>query len=220
LWQVLSWEQGAVVLTSPELLNWVYQLQRQTVGTRAIAPFQQHLSDILQLLTQLAVNVGCWLWDELDELAQELSWVLLPNIAPASAMRSPTEEFEAIVNELQENGLAIPSQARGGYRDLPLAGYRLRLYAVTWPLVSSTVREWTLLLVLGTLSDTSLPPGLKLRVSDQTGILVERVLDADDNYPYFFTSVVGTWDEKFIVTVSLTPELELTLPPFAFNPER
>ena len=166
------------------------------------------------------MNVGRWLWDELDELAQELSWVLLPNIAPASAMRSPTEEFEAIVNELQENGLAIPSQARGGYRDLPLAGYRLRLYAVTWPLVSSTVREWTLLLVLGTLSDTSLPPGLKLRVSDQTGILVERVLDADDNYPYFFTSVVGTWDEKFIVTVSLTPELELTLPPFAFNPER
>ncbi len=220
LWQVLSWEQGAVVLTSPELLNWVYQLQRQTVQTRAIAPFQQHLSDILQLLTQPAVNVGRWLWDELDELAQELSWVLLPNIAPASAMRSPTEEFEAIVNELQENGLAIPSQARGGYRDLPFAGYRLRLYAVTWPLVSSTVHEWTLLLVLGTLSDTSLPAGLKLRVSDQTGILVERVLDADDNYPYFFTSVVGTWDEKFIVTVSLTPELELTLPPFAFNPER
>lgn len=220
LWQVLSWEQGAVVLSSPELLNWVYQLQRQTLQTRAIAPFQQHLSDILQLLTQPAVNVGRWLWDELDEFAQELSWVLLPNIAPASAMRSPTEEFEAIVNELQENGLAIPSQARGGYRDLPLAGYRLRLYAVTWPLVSSTVREWTLLLVLGTLSDTSLPPGLKLRVSDQTGILVERVLDADDNYPYFFTSVVGTWDEKFIVTVSLTPELELTLPPFAFNPER
>jgi len=101
LWQVLSWEQGTVVLTSPELLNWVYQLQRQTVGTRAIAPFQQHLSDILQLLTQPVVHLGCWLWDELDELAQELSWVLLPNIAPASAMRSPTEEFEAIVNELQ-----------------------------------------------------------------------------------------------------------------------
>src|ERR687885_2493417 len=30
LWQVLNWEQGSVVLTNPELLNWVYQLQQRS----------------------------------------------------------------------------------------------------------------------------------------------------------------------------------------------
>jgi hypothetical protein len=221
LWQVLTWEQGTAVLTSPELLNWVYQLQRgEITPTSTQTSLQQHLSDILQLLTQPAVNVGRWLWNELDEFAQELSWVLLPSLAPVAAMRSPVEEFAAIVKQLAQTGVDIPAQARGAYRDLQLAGMPLRLYAVTWPMLSESIPEWTLLLVLGATPGTSLPPGLQLRVSDQTGILVEQALDTQARDSYFFTSVVGTWDEKFIVTVGLTPAIEQTLPPFSFNPER
>jgi hypothetical protein len=220
LWQVLTWEQGIVVLTSPELLNWVYQLQRGEITTTSTqSSLQQHLSDILQLLTQPAVNVSRWLWNELDELAQELSWVLLPSLAPAGPIRTPIEEFEAIVTELAQTGVDIPAQARGAYRDLQLAGMPLRLYAVTWSMLSESIPEWTLLLVLGATPGTSLPPGLQLRVSDQTGILVEQALDTQAGNSYFFTSVVGTWDEKFIVTVGLTPAIEQTLPPFSFNPE-
>lgn len=227
MWQVLTWEQGVAVLTNPDLLNWVYQLQGQMGETTTIEEtrspefVQNSLSDLLKLLTQPAVNVGRWLWDEMDELAQELSWVLLPSLAPASAMRSPTEEFEAIVRELQQTGVEIPANhARGAYRDLLLGGIPLRLYALTWSLFSKSIREWTLLLILGTPSGTSLPTTVKLRVSDQTGILVEQGLQPDDDYPYFYTSVVGNWDEKFLVTVSLTPDLEMTLPPFGFDPER
>jgi hypothetical protein len=75
-----------------------------------------------------------------------------------------------------------------------------------------------------------LPAGLTLRVSDQTGILVERAVEENDNYsnfftsaigtPYFFTSVIGSWEEKFIVTVSLAPGIKQTLPPFSFDVER
>jgi hypothetical protein len=221
LWEVLTWEQGTVVLTNPELLNWVYQLQRgEITSASSQISLQQHLSDILQLLTQPAVNVGRWLWNELDELAQEVSWVLLPSLAPAAALRSPVEEFEAIVTQLGQAGVEIPTQARGAYRDLQLAGMPLRLYAVTWPVLSESIPEWTLLLVLGATPGTSLPPGLRLRVSDQTGVLVEQVLDTQASDSYFFTSVVGSWDEKFIVTVGLTPNIEQTLPPFSFNPER
>ncbi|HEY9900997.1 MAG TPA: DUF1822 family protein [Candidatus Sericytochromatia bacterium] len=221
LWEVLTWEQGTAVLTNPELLNWVYQLQRgEITSASSQISLQQHLSDILQLLTQPAVNVGRWLWNELDELAQEVSWVLLPSLAPAAAMRSPVEEFEAIVIQLGQAGVEIPTQARGAYRDLQLAGMPLRLYAVTWPVLSESIPEWTLLLVLGATPGTSLPPGLRLRVSDQTGVLVEQVLDTQASDSYFFTSVVGSWDEKFIVTVGLTPNIEQTLPPFSFNPER
>ncbi|MBE9126752.1 MULTISPECIES: DUF1822 family protein [unclassified Coleofasciculus] len=226
LWQVLSWEQGAVVLTNPELLNWLYQLQTQDEAQPDIS-LTPYLSDLLQLLTQKAVNVRRWLWNELDELAQEFSWQLLPSFAGANAMRSltqevrsPAEEFEGIVRELQHNNVEISTEARGAYRNLQLGETPLRLYALTWLLLSESVPEWTLLLIVGTPSQTSLPVGLKLRLSDQTGVLVEQELDTDENHPYFFTSVVGTQDEKFIATVSLGSGIEQTLPPFSFTLER
>ncbi|MFB8788079.1 MAG: DUF1822 family protein [Potamolinea sp.] len=247
LWEVLTWKQGEAVLTSPELLEWVYQVQKQEGETLQTVSRQNHLTDILKLLTQPAMNVGRWLGNELDELAEELSWKLLPSLAirssnkelatkwneldelakelswkllPSLAIRSPTEEFAAIVRELKQTGVNIPLQGCGAYLDLRLAGIPLRLYAVTWPLVSDGIPEWTLLLVLGSASDTSLPPGLKLRVSDQSNILVEEALDEQENKFYLFTSVIGSREEKFIVTVSLAPGIEQTFPPFSFNPER
>jgi hypothetical protein len=229
LWEVLNWEQGTVVLTSPELLNWVYQLQTAAQETSLLrtpdengnsVPLPTNLKDLLQLLTQPAVNVGRWLWDELDELATELSWTLLPNLTP-SPMRSPVEEFEAITTQLQQRGLQIPPQARGAHRDVLVAGIPLRLYAVTWSLVSeSDPHGWSLLLVLGAPLEMHLPPGLTLRVSDQTGILVERSLNPASDDSYLFTRVIGSREEKFLVTVSLMEGVDVTLPPFAFYPER
>jgi len=216
LWKVLTWKQGEAVLTSPELLEWVYQLQKQEVETLQTTSRQNHLTDILKLLTHPAMNVGRWLWNELDELAEELSWQLLPNFA----MRSPTEEFATIVRRLKQTGVNIPLQGCGAYLDLRLAGIPLRLYAVTWPLVSDGIPEWTLLLVLGSAPGTSLPSGLKLRVSDQKSILVEEALEEQESDFYLFTSVIGSREEKFIVTVSLAPGIEQTFPPFSFNPER
>ncbi|MBD2771957.1 DUF1822 family protein [Iningainema tapete] len=218
LWQVLNWEQGITVLTSPELLNWVYNLQIQQLPISNYQLAITNLSDLIKLLTQPALNVGRWLWDELDNLAQEFSWVLLP-IAPATAMRSPGEEFTAIKSQLQQQGLEIPLQARAAFKDLLLAGFQLRLYAVTWQLLSeSDPHLWTLLLVLGIPSGNNLPYNLKLRVSDQTGILVEQGINQESGGSYLFTRVVGSWDEKFIVSVSFMDGIELTLPPFTFYP--
>lgn len=219
LWQVLTWEQGTLVLTNPELLNWVYQLQHPAGQPEPLTAIKKHLADTLQLVSQPAMNAGRWLLGELDELAQELSWVLLPSLAPIRTMRSPVEEFQAIVTQLRQTEVEIPLEARGAYRDLRLGGMPLRLYAVTWPLLSGSIPEWTLLLMLGATPGTHLPTGVQLRVSDQTGILVERMLDSQPRNSYFFTRVVGTWDEKFIVTVSLPSGIEQTLPPFSFNPQ-
>ncbi|MDF5716309.1 MAG: DUF1822 family protein [Rhizonema sp. NSF051] len=217
LWQVLNWEQGTAVLTSPELLNWVYNLYSSPIETRNFASLQNHLLDLIKLLTQPAINVGRWLWDELDNLAQESSWVLLP-IAPATAMRSPVEEFAAIKSQLQQQGLEIPLEVRAAFKDLLLAGFQLRLYAVTWHLVSeSDPHLWTLLLVLGASYGDNLPHNLKLRVSDETGILVEQGINQESGGSYLFTRVVGSWDEKFLVSVSLMDGIEVTLPPFAFS---
>ncbi len=222
LWQVLTWEQGAIVLTNREVLKWLYQLQHgEIISASNQTSLQHHLSDILQLLAKPAMNVGRWLLNELDEFAQELSWILLPSIAltaPIGEMRSPVQEFETITKQLQHNNVEIPTSARGAYRDLQLAGTALRLYAITWSMLSDSIPEWTLLLVLGTASGTSLPSGLRLRVSDQSSVLVEQILEDRTSESYVFTSVIGSWDEKFIVTIGLQAGIEETLPPFSFNP--
>ncbi|BAZ37503.1 hypothetical protein NIES4101_35810 [Calothrix sp. NIES-4101] len=218
---ILTWEQATAVFTHPELLNWIYSLQKETLQQENNPPANTFLQDLIKLITQPAVNAGRWLGNELDELAQGLSWVLLPSFVPASGMRpmrSPEEEFEVIVTQLRQRSLEIPIQARGAYQDILLAGIPLRMYAVTWHLLGeSEQREWSLLLILGAPALASLPANIKLRVSDQTGILDELGLNAESEDAYIFTRVVGNWDEKFLISVSLMDGVEMTLPPFAFD---
>jgi len=226
--QVLTWEQAAVVLTTPDLVDWLYRWQthEQSDG-RSIASLTCHLSVVLQGLTQQVVNVGLWLRDELDEYVRNLSWIILPTPAPASQMRSlrvatgetPTEEFKAIISKLTATGMQIPLEARGAYREFKLGEISLRLYAITWLLLSQgNTPEWTLLLVLGAQPGTALPDRIKLQVSDQASVLVERVLEQNSDDTYLYTRVVGTQEEKFLVTIALINGEALTLPAFAFLP--
>ena len=237
LWEFIKWEKGKHILTNADLLKWIYDWQWQKEIESKNIPnnlleiresqanslnyLTKYLPDLLDILTQPTINVGCWLRNELDNFAHQLSWVLLPELPELSAMRgiySPTEEIEAIIRELPNNGVYIPAHARGAYQDLLLAGIPLRLYALTWSLVTKdSTPEWMLLLILSTPTNMSLPEGIKLRVSDATGILVEQELNTDDDEFYLFTNVVGGWHEKFIATVYLTSEIQETLPPFGFN---
>lgn len=231
LWQILTWEQAVAVLTSPDLLDWLYRLQTEEQSQKkSIASLTSQLSEVLQRLTQRVVNVGLWLQDELDEFAQSLSWVLLPPPAStAASLRSlkvsarewHSEEFEAIIAGLNDIGMEIPPDARGAYRELKLAEIPLQLYAVTWSILSEeNIPEWTLLLILGAQPGTKLPHGIKLQVRDQTSVLVERVLHPNTDDTHLYTCVVGTWDEEFVVTIALMNGEALTLPAFAFVPSQ
>ena len=84
LHQILTWEQGAAILSNPDLVRWLYELQTNRLSlSNAIASLRNRLSTTITEVTQRAINVKAWLSDELDELAQNLSWTLLP--APAFA---------------------------------------------------------------------------------------------------------------------------------------
>lgn len=224
LWEVLTWKQGSAVLTSPELLDWIYKLQTNNLGmenieTRTSASLQKFLSDLIKLTTQPPINLGRWLWYELDELGQELSWILLPRLSPVRELRSLAEEFETIKSQLQAQGVEISSVARCGYHNFLLAGIPLRIYAVTWD--SSTENNpnlWSLLLILGVPLPNTLPDNLKFRVSDETCILTEKGVNPQQIASYLYTCVLGDWNEKFIVNVSIADGVEVTLPPFAFDP--
>lgn len=226
-WEVLNWQQGTAVLTSPELIDWIYKLQTNSLNIENIETqnssletplLQASIRDLIKLITQPAINVGRWLWDELDEIGESLSWTLLPRFASISEFRSPVEELEAIKSQLQAQGLEIPLVARSGYQNFLLAGIPLRLYAIAWN--SSTVNEpnlWNLLLILGAPLANTLPENFKFRVSDKTGILTEQSVNPQQLDSYLYTCLVGGWDEKFIVTASLANGVEVTLPPFAFD---
>lgn len=175
----------------------------------------------VQELTQRAINVGLWLRDELDQLAQELSWILLPPLSLSSEYRSlklPSEQFNNVVTELMNRGdIAIPSQARAVYRDLQWENIALRLYVITWELLATgSTPEWTLLLILGAQQNAILPLGIKLQVRDETQILEEPVL-SDRSQDYLYARVIGTHNERFWVTIALAGGTALTLPPFTFD---
>ena len=181
------------------------------------------LPSLVQESTQRAINVGLWLRNELDRVAQELSWILLPPASLSSecrSLKSPPEPFNDVVAELMNQGnIAIPSQARGAYRDLQWENVALRLYVVAWELpATGSVPEWTLLLILGAQPNATLPLGIKLQVRDEVQILEEPVL-SDRSQDYLYVQVIGIQSERFWVTISLPDGAALTLPPFTFDEE-
>lgn len=226
--EVFSPKQLEAIITNSELAEWVYKLQLDQLQTdnqtnnqtdnESINKYSKYLQDLIKLTTQPAINIGRWLTDEIDEIGQQLSWTLLPSLIPATTFRSPLEEFDTIKTQLETQGIEIPIVARCGYNDFSLAGTPLRLYAITWN--SSTQNEplsWSLMLILGAPVPNTIPDNLQLRVSDQTGILVEQKVNPQQVDSYLFTSVMGEWDEKFLVTASLGDNISFTLPPFSFD---
>ncbi|MEM8718265.1 MAG: DUF1822 family protein [Cyanobacteria bacterium P01_G01_bin.39] len=228
LHQILTWSQAVAILSNPDLLNWLYQLQTNQLSLRdSIAALGDRLSSTISAATQRLINVKSWLSDELDEIAQSLAWTLLPTPElAASAMRdlavidrqSPAQEFAAIMTQLRTSGEDIPEAARGAYQDFTLASHGLRMYAVTWMIVvSEDVLEWSLLLILGAQSDNYIPQGLKLELKEGGTVLDQKTITENTYDSYVYTQVIGELDEQFTVSVKLPDDTEFTFPKFVFN---
>ena len=223
LWQLLTWEQGAQVLTTPSLVDWLYEVQ---TGQRSLSP------EPAVPLLQPILNAGAWLRNELDEMAQTLGWLLLPPLAemrstPSAAfpqaespeLQSAVDDLELIRKQLSRAGTSIPADARSVYKSLNLAETPLGLYAMTWMLRdgSGQPTEWALLLVLKHLAPGSPHPPIALAVKDQTALLVEHQLTSESDRNSIFAQVVGSWNETFQVTLTAETSETLPLPPFTFS---
>lgn len=173
------------------------------------------------------LNVALWLRNQLDAVAQDLAWVLLPPPI-ASAMRSTATaerestaaQFARLLQELNRVGVEVPSKARGAFRDLQWGGVTVRLYAITWVLSQvDAPPEWSLLLVVSTPSGDRVPAGVRLQVQDREHLLIERSASPNAEEAYLYGRVIGTWSEQFWVTVVLSNGTSISLPPFSFNPD-
>ena len=223
IWQVLDWERAIPLMVNPDWADWVYSVARGDANpAQPLNPVQESAESEHSPISELrerAMNVGVWLQDRMDAIAQELAWVLLPPLSPE--MRTVEEDVDSIIGELERDGLRVPTHARGAYRTLQWAEHSLRLYAVTWPNLSpDNVPEWTLLLVLGPQPGYGLPPVTRLQVRDESQLLAEQTSSPTAEETYLYARVVGTWDEKFWVTIDCPslPDSAIHLPPFKFQP--
>ncbi len=223
LWQSLTWEEGAIILQNPELLDILYQWQTQTERPISLSI---RLREVLAILTQPAINAARWLQGELDEVAQ--SWELfVPEIPSLALYRSidSIDQFEAAIAQLRAE-LDIPLAVHPTYQDIQLNEIPIRLCALSWvvesqrpvsPVTSDNSQKWSFMLILGTQSGMVLPCGIKLQVSNLRGILEESLLEMADPFLYV-PPVEGDWGETLVVTIVSPEGITLTLPPYTFQP--
>ncbi len=234
-WERLSWAEGQVLLRSPALLQLLYQLQSTdcsmaatgtvaqtaTPAVIAVADPIAHQSPADRLANPV-INVATWLRDQLDQISQELNWMLMPTLTPALGMRSAVTDsgIDAIASALDQQGLNIPTAARGAYKDLKWGREGIRLYLITWPLSTLNVTEsseWTMLVVAGPHPDVSLPDVLRVTVRDNAQTLSDQTLEARREQ-YLYAQVIGEQAEQFWVTVDFMDGTLITLPPLTYLP--
>ncbi len=210
LWEVLTWAEGVALLRQPRLLQWLQRTAAAADPTR-----HHHLQDLLCLLSQPAVNLGLWLQERAAELVQDSAWQLVTESGfRRVATQTPSATLASLLGEIQhQTGTPIPARAGRGYLDLDLGG-GARVYAVAWSL--SYEDNWMLLLILGAIPGKPTPYGLRWRIADETGLLVEEALLPQRANNYLFAQVVGAYEEKFLVTLTDAHGATTTLPPFEF----
>ncbi|MEO1297160.1 MAG: DUF1822 family protein, partial [Cyanobacteria bacterium J06636_16] len=199
-------------------------LEQSAVQTRALetptqpAPPATESVRAAPLRTQV-MNVGRWLQDQLDEVAQQFAWTLLDPLTPAAALRSPTQELETILSEIEPQGVTIPQRARAAYTEVQVAGMPLRLYVLAWNVFEGGTPEWSLLVFLGPVPGDQLPSGLALRICDADSVLTQQTFFAGSESTFLFAQVFGTWDESFTLEI-MPPDggAPLVLPAFGFQP--
>ena len=173
------------------------------------------------------INVYRWLQNELDERAQQLSWVLLPPPTVANAMRltarvvnqpTPQESFDSVIKQLVREGMTLPSDARVAYQDLNPMGVAAWLYVLVGTLPSNSTPEWTMLFVLvpSPEPETPLPRGIQLQVSVSDTPLTQQTLTQQED-DYLYTQVTGTLEEQFCITITAPGGSPITFSPFAFQ---
>ncbi len=197
--QLLTVKEGTTLLSNPDLIDWAYQ-----AASGSFAP--------------PLINVGYWLRNRIDAVAQELGWMLMPPSLVLLKMRSLSDNFHKIRAGLEKQGIHIPPEARGAYRDLGYERGGFRLYAITWVLSETSEPEWMLLIVLGSQPQAQMPKTLKLKVRDETQPLFTQSL-SDTRQGILYAQVIGNWDERFWVTVTADDEAVFEIPPFGLKLE-
>lgn len=217
--QLSSSEQLSNLLLPKDLFTFdpdrlLLELRCLPVNSAAIPVIPTVAPSVAGKLSQPLINVGYWLGDRLDQMAQTLNWILLPPLAPAAGFRSHPTALERITTELANQGLPVPPEARAGYHDFILNSEALRLYAIVWTLPQADPPSWRLRLVLLSASEGALSPGLRLQVWDESQLLADQSQTETTLEGCLYAEVEGVWQEGFYARITTANGLSLSLPMF------
>ncbi len=191
----------------------------------AIAPAAAPLAattDLAAARARPAINAAQWFRDQLDQVAQDLAWILLPSFSYSPALRSlrsPIEQLDGILSDLtRHRDVTIPTTARSAAYDFRVDDASLRLYVVLWDLPSaSDDSDWNLLVILSPQPDSLMPLGTCLQIHDDQSLLTETTLQ-DASSTFLYAQVAGVQQEQFLISVRSPSGIHLSLPPIAFMP--
>jgi hypothetical protein len=212
LWEILTWEQGITVLTSPSLLRALYQdsanLESSPVDPTSLIERQLPPGQPL-------INVWNWLQNLLDVTTRTLAWSIPQSLTPASAMRRSLTKVESAIQDLIQRQ-DIDTRQQVHYAYTTLEGTPFQFCAVTWLIpTDQPVQEWALLLILVAQPGKVLPVGTRLQVRATT-LLADVVLETTDLYLYVL--VEGNQSETFTPTILPPDAAPVILPAFICHP--
>ncbi|BAZ09739.1 hypothetical protein NIES4071_15490 [Calothrix sp. NIES-4071] len=210
--QFLTVEEAKTLLTNSDLINWLYARATTEVVTNAS---NSQIAQPVQSI-QSFINVGLWLRNQIDTVASELGWMLMPTFAPSPLRRS--EDFKPIREALKKQGIDIPSHAQGAERDLNSECAALRLYAIIWELDEvSENPEWMMLIVVRSISSYLVPKSLRLEIRDKTQQLFNETLEGDSSKEILFARLIGDSNDRFWVTVTADETSVFEIPPLGIE---
>ncbi|MBD6615421.1 DUF1822 family protein [Komarekiella sp. 'clone 1'] len=151
--------------------------------------------------------------EKVEQAVQELTLILQPPLQLSSVMRSLSEKekITTVVKELRGKGIEVPPDHMyaESKEDLLWENVSLRLHVIKWNLSNTILTpKWSLLLILGTLSEESLPPKVMMKIEDATQVLDEQIITEGTQVPYLYTQAIGTWQEQFRVTIQMPDNSE------------
>ncbi|MEM9806312.1 MAG: DUF1822 family protein [Cyanobacteria bacterium P01_D01_bin.56] len=217
LQDVLTWEEGVAFLQHPEMVEWLYQHQ---IASSNAPDFALYIQEQLALVTQQAANAATWLSGELDSVAQQLGLWLSPPQAAAIRWATYEENRDNTIDYLKRRGHKIPDDLTPVHYRVNWSDQQWHLCILAWHQAqndesSADLSSWSLLLLLTTRNGDRLPAGTCLRVSNQVGVQRQEYLKFEG--AVLFTTVNGSYGERFIITVLSPKAAPLVLLPCTFT---
>ena len=215
--EILSEQQCNALLTHPELLQEIYDLQSQTLTKpTSIQSAKIRLQESIVLLTQPAINTALWLQNKLDDIAENLEFYNPLNPSPELVFRQSI--FKPLMDELRYEGFNIPDDIDPMCCDVEVDGCFFTLGHVMTRSIeqNSSSDEWEVVIFITTNPiGQPLPLGLKLQISTLSNTLAMESPEDSDEVWCWASAKVSKY-EKWAITL-LISDSSITLPPYQLS---
>lgn len=224
VWKSMSWEKGAAILRSPQLLALMLQYQQRPDLRLTL---KEQTERLLQTLRRPVANATLWLQRGLDDFSRSLGFceqekTLIPQQMPMCT--TPFERCQNIVNLLRENELPVPTEIRVISYSMAVQQRHFMFCIIPIEPVSerpssqlnSADVSWRFLaIVIPNDPGDKLPIGTQLSIRSQNTILAEPSLQLETSFLY--AMVDGSNDAPIEASVTLMGESSHTVPAFNFS---